>query len=225
MLYIVPTPIGNLRDITLRSIDVLKKVDMIVTEDTRRTGKLLKEYEIPKKAYISYNDYNAQKKIPLIIKKLKEDYIIALVSENGTPAISDPGYKLIRECIKENISIIPIPGCAAFVPAIVGSGLPTDKFTFYGFLPKGEKKKKELISIAIKTNTTAIFYESPHRIKKTCEVLKNEFPFVNICVARELTKKFEEFIRGSALEVYEKLPEKPKGEFVLVVSAKEKTKV
>ncbi|MFW6383687.1 MAG: SAM-dependent methyltransferase, partial [Nanoarchaeota archaeon] len=132
------------------------------------------------------------------------------------------GFKLIRECIKENILVSPLPGGTALIPAITASGLPTDKFTFYGFLPKSEKKKKDLFNIAIDKNTTAIFYESPHRIIKTCEVLKNNFPSVNISIARELTKKFEEFIRGSPAVVLEKIPEKPKGEFVLVVSGKEK---
>lgn len=216
MLYIISTPIGNLKDITLRAIETLKEVDLIVAEDTRSAGKLLKHYEIPKKPYVSYNDYNAIKKIPGIIDKLKEGNTIALVSENGTPCISDPGYKLVRECIKNNISVVPIPGPTAFLPAIVASGLPTDKFAFYGFLPKSKKKKLDCFTKVFEENVTGIFYESPHRIVKTLELLSEQYPEANVCIAREITKKFEEFIRGKPSEILAQL-KRPKGEFVLII--------
>ncbi|MFW6014574.1 MAG: 16S rRNA (cytidine(1402)-2'-O)-methyltransferase [Candidatus Nanoarchaeia archaeon] len=216
MLYIISTPIGNLLDITFRAIDVLNQVDIIVAEDTRSTGRLLKYYNIPKKPYISYNDYNAAKKIPSIINNLREGKEIALVSENGTPAVSDPGFKLIRECIKNDIRITPVPGASAFLPALISSGFPTDKFTFYGFLPKSQKKKLDVFEEAKNNSLTGIFYESPHRIVKTLQLLNKNYPEEEIFIGREITKKFEEFLRGRPHEVLERI--KPKGELVLIIN-------
>ena len=218
MLYIVSTPIGNLKDITLRAIDTLSEVDVIVSEDTRSTGMLLKAHNIEKKPFISYNDYNAHKRIPEIIEILRQDKTAALVSENGTPAISDPGYKLIKKCIENNIKVVPIPGCTALIPALVASGFPTDKFAFYGFLPKTEKKKTDVFNTAVESGMTSIFYESPHRIKKTLAVLERIIPDGEICIGRELTKRFEEFLRGKPSEIINNMAEKPKGELVLVIS-------
>ncbi|MGM5482410.1 MAG: 16S rRNA (cytidine(1402)-2'-O)-methyltransferase [Nanobdellota archaeon] len=215
MLYIVSTPIGNMGDITKRAIETLSTVEYVLAEDTRTTGKLLKYNNIPKKHFINYNDYNAKKRIPKIIELLKEGHHTALVSENGTPCVSDPGYKLIRECIKENIEVTPIPGPSAFLAALTVSGFPTDKFTFYGFFPKTKKKKLDLITKSKQGGMTAIFYESPHRIIKTLEILKDNYPDDNIFIARELTKRYEEFYRGNPKEIIEKL--KPKGEFTIIM--------
>lgn len=213
MLYIVSTPIGNLKDITLRALDVLESVDYIVAEDTRSTGNLLKQHNISKKPFISYNDYNASKKLPRIIELVK-NYSVALVSENGTPGISDPGFKLTRECKKNNIQVIPIPGPTAFLPALVSSGFPTDKFTFYGFLPKSKKKRRDLFRKVKEDKITGIFYESPHRLTTTLELLNEDYPEDEVFLAREMTKKFEEFLKDKPKEL---LKQKPKGEYVLVI--------
>lgn len=218
MLFIVSTPIGNMSDITLRAIETLKSSDAVVAEDTRSAGRLLKRLEIPKKPFISYNDHNSARKIPMVISMLREGKAVSLVSENGTPAISDPGFKLIRECIREGLDVVPIPGPSAFVAALVASGLPTDEFTFYGFLPKSEKKRKDMIQRVDEEGRTGIFYESPHRIIKTLSLLADILPKNQICLARELTKKFEEFLRGTPKEVLEAFMKKrPKGEMVLVI--------
>ncbi len=217
MLYIVSTPIGNLDDITLRAIDVLRNVDIIAAEDTRRSRILLDRHRI-KKRLISYNDYNKAKRIPVLIGLLKQKMDIALVSDAGTPGLSDPGYALIREAIKNNIDISPIPGPNAAVSALVCSGLPTDRFSFYGFLPKKGKKKIDFLSMLKKEDRTAVVYESPHRIKKTLELMKEMIPDKSICLARELTKRYEEFIRGSPAEIIDRLGNRTlRGEIVLVI--------
>ena len=214
MLYIVATPIGNLKDITLRALEILKQADLILAEDTRRTGKLLKHYEIKNKM-LSYNDINKEQRTKKIIALLKQGEEIALVSDSGTPGISDPGFYIAREAIKNNIEISPIPGPTAFVAALICSGLPTDKFMFQGFLPKKQGQKTNIIK---DIKQTTIFYESPHRIQKTLKLMQELIPDKDIVIARELTKKFEEFIRGKAKEVYAKLKNKTiKGEIVLIV--------
>jgi len=213
MLYIVSTPIGNLDDFTFRGIKSLQSVDLIAAEDTRRTGILLKHYNIKKKL-ISYNDHNKMRRIPHLINQLNDGAEIALVSDAGTPGISDPGYHLINAAIDADIKVIPIPGANAAISALVCSGLPTDKFEFRGFLPKKEgKKRSELLR-----SGTLVFYESPHRIHKTLDMLAKISPQAKICIGRELTKKFEEFLRGTPSEVIEKIgTRKLKGEIVLVV--------
>lgn len=215
MLYIISTPIGNLKDITLRALEMLNSVSLIVAEDTRRTLKLLHHYKIKNKL-ISYNDFNKRRVTPKLIKLLKQNRNIALVSNAGTPSISDPGYYLIRACIKNDIKVTHIPGATALISALVCSGLPTDKFLFYGFLPK--KKKKKLLYELKDLKITTIFYESPHRIKETLAILNEIMPKKGLVIARELTKKFEEFIRGSVRDVYEKTKNlEIKGEIVLVL--------
>lgn len=215
MLYIVATPIGNLKDITLRALDVLKEVDLVLAEDTRRTGLLLNKYEIKNKLS-SFNDFNKEKKTPEVIKSLKEGKKIALVSDAGTPGVSDPGFYLVREAVKEDILVSPIPGACAFVSGLVCSGLPTNKFSFFGFIGKKEGKKKEFFK---EIKGTTVFYESPHRIVKTLKVMNEIIPDKQMVIARELTKKFEEFIRGSVKEVYLKLKDKKiKGELIVVVN-------
>jgi len=219
-LYIVPTPIGNLNDITLRAIDVLKDVDLILVEDTRTSGKLLKHYNI-NTSIQSHHMHNEHKTVDAIIQKLKGGILIALISDAGTPAISDPGFLLTRACIENNIEVDCLPGATAFVPALVNSGLPNDKFVFEGFLPVKKGRHTRLKLLAEETRTI-IFYESPHKLIKTlvhfCEYFGEDRP---ISISRELTKLFEETIRGTAKEVLEHYTNKPpKGEIVIVVAGR-----
>jgi len=216
MLYIVSTPIGNLGDITHRAVKTLESVSLIAAEDTRRTSILLKHYKIQNKT-ISYNDHNKNARIPHLIKLLKDGKEIALVSDAGTPGINDPGFTLIREAVKQNITVVPLPGPCAAISALVCSGLPTDSFEFLGFLPKGPGKKRKLLESL--GNRTVVVYESPHRIIKTLEAMAEVIPNAEVCLGRELTKKFEEFMRGTASEILKKTVDKKiKGEIVLVIS-------
>jgi len=219
-LFIVPTPIGNLGDITFRGIETLKSVDLILAEDTRTSLKLLKHYNISSKIE-SYHMHNEHKKLGSIISKISEGNKIALISDAGTPSISDPGFLLVRECINNNIEVECLPGATALITALVVSGLPSDKFLFEGFLPvkKGRTKRlKELTN----EKKTIVFYESPHRILKTLKDFSNYFNSENqISVSREITKIYEETFRGTieeSIEHFEK--NKPKGEFVIVLSIK-----
>jgi|TARA_A100001011_G_scaffold332475_1_gene359618 16S rRNA (cytidine1402-2'-O)-methyltransferase len=219
-LFVVPTPIGNLGDITLRSIEVLKSADLILAEDTRTSSKLLKHYDIDTPVE-SFHMHNEHKKLESIINKLRSDFEIALISDAGTPGISDPGFLLVRECINNEVEVECLPGPTAFVPALVSSGLPCDRFSFEGFLPvkKGRTKRLKELSTEIKT---MVFYESPHRILKTLNDLSNYFDVESqISVSRELTKLYEETYRGTikgSVEHFEK--NKTKGEFVIVLSPK-----
>ena len=218
MLYIVSTPIGNMKDITYRAVEILGEVDFVLAEDSRRTGILLKHYGVSNKLII-YNDTNKERKTSGIIRDLLNDKNIALVTDSGTPGISDPGFYLVRECVKNNIKVLPIPGANAVISALVCSGLPTDRFTFYGFLPKKPGKFKELIDEPNSRTETAIFYESPHRIIKTLKRLNDQIPDKQIVIGRELTKKFEEFIRGKVSDMYTQLKDKKlKGEIVVLLN-------
>ncbi len=218
ILFVVPTPIGNLEDITLRAINVLQKVDTVVCEDTRQTIKLLSHLKISK-PLVSFYTQNQLKRIPQIISMLEQGKNIALVSDCGTPAISDPGYYLIKEALDKNITVVPLPGACALITAVVGSGLTTDSFIFLGFLRKKTGKMKKELEQAKLIEKTIIFYESPHRILKTLEVCKEVFgEETNIVLARELTKKFEEFIRGSISEVLNNLQNREiLGEFIVLI--------
>ena len=219
-LFVVPTPIGNLGDITLRSIEVLKSADLILAEDTRTSSKLLKHYDIDTPVE-SFHMHNEHKKLESIINKLRSDFEIALISDAGTPGISDPGFLLVRECINNEVEVECLPGPTAFVPALVSSGLPCDRFSFEGFLPvkKGRTKRLKELSTEIKT---MVFYESPHRILKTLNDLSNYFDDESqISVSRELTKLYEETFRGTIKESVEHFEKnKTKGEFVIVLSPK-----
>ena len=216
-LFLVSTPIGNLEDITLRAIRTLKEVDFILTEDTRTSGRLLKHFNISNKI-VSYYSYNENKRIPKIIKNILEGENVALISEAGTPLISDPGYKLVVAAIQNNIPIIPIPGVSALLTALVVSGLPTDRFFFQGFLPR-KKGRQTLFKKLSLIEETIIIYESPHRIQKTIEDIVKNIGNRYIVVARELTKKFEEIIRGYAIDIQRELSSmKVKGEIVLLVA-------
>ena len=219
-LYIVPTPIGNLEDITLRAIKVLKSVDLILAEDTRTSAKLLKHYEIATQMQ-SHHMHNEHKTIENLIQKLKSGMSVALISDAGTPAISDPGFLLTRACLENNIEVDCLPGATAFVPALVNSGLPNDKFVFEGFLPVKKGRQTRLLLLAEETRTI-IFYESPHKLLKTlahfCEYFGEDR---QVSVSRELTKLYEETIRGTAKEVLDYYTNKPpKGEIVIVVGGR-----
>ena len=219
-LFVIPTPIGNLADITLRSIEVLKSVDLILAEDTRTSSKLLKHYNVDT-AVESFHMHNEHKKLDSIINRLKDDIEIALISDAGTPGISDPGFLLVRECINNEVEVECLPGPTAFVPALVSSGLPCDRFSFEGFLPVKKGRTKRLKELSAETKTM-VFYESPHRILKTLNDLSNYFDVESqISVSRELTKLFEETFRGTIKESVEHFEKnKPKGEFVIVLSPK-----
>jgi len=219
-LFIVPTPIGNLGDITLRSVEVLKSADLILAEDTRTSSKLLKYYDIDTPVE-SFHMHNEHKKLESIINKLRSDFEIALISDAGTPGISDPGFLLVRECINNEVEVECLPGPTAFVPALVSSGLPCDRFSFEGFLPVKKGRTKRLKELSTETKTM-VFYESPHRILKTLNDLSNYFDVESqISVSRELTKLYEETFRGTIKESVEHFDKnKPKGEFVIVLSPK-----
>ena len=219
-LYLVPTPIGNLEDMTLRAIKVLQKADLILAEDTRTSGKLLKHFEI-NTPMNSHHMHNEHKMVDRVVERLISGETIALISDAGTPAISDPGFLLTRACIKNNIEIECLPGATAFVPALVNSGLPNDKFVFEGFLPVKKGRQTRLKFLAEETRTM-IFYESPHKLIKTLTQFNEYFGEERqISVSRELTKLYEETIRGTVKEVLIHFENKaPKGEFVLILAGK-----
>ena len=219
-LYIVSTPIGNLKDITLRAIETLHEVDFMLCEDTRVTSILLKQYNVIKQL-ISFNAVSEIKKIPTIIERLQSGQSYALVSDAGTPAISDPGIRLVSEAVKNDIQVITIPGATALISALTISGLPTDSFIFEGFLPQKKGRQKKLKELSDEERTI-VLYESSHRIIKLTDELIEYFPERYVVVCRELTKKFEETWRGFPAELKAKLSEKIiKGEFVIVISNKE----
>ena len=214
-IYLVATPIGNLEDITYRAIKVLNEVDLIAAEDTRHTLKLLNHYQI-KKPLISYHRHNEDVKTDLVIEKVLQGENVALVSDAGTPGISDPGEDLVQEAIKNGIDIVPIPGACAFVNALIASGLDTKIFSFYGFLPLHKKLREKIFDRIKKEKKTVILYEAPHKIKKTLQDICKYIGDVNCVIAREITKIHEEFIRGKVSEVNSNL-EEPKGEFVILL--------
>lgn len=219
-LFIVPTPIGNMEDITLRAIRILKEVDFILAEDTRQTSKLLKHYNISRPTS-SYHKNNEHRIVEYLADRILKGERIALVTDAGTPGISDPGFLLVRECLKKNIEVECLPGATAFVPALINSGLPSDSFCFEGFLPQKKGKQKKLESLKSETRTL-IFYESPYRLIKTLEQFAAVFgPEREASVSRELTKIYEETKRGTLQELIAWFNQKEvKGEIVIVVSGK-----
>jgi len=221
-LYIVPTPIGNLEDITLRALNTLREVDLVVCEDTRQTSKLLNHFQI-QKPLVSFYTYNQLRRIPQIIGELRAGKTAALVSDSGTPGISDPGYYLVRQALEDHLSVVSLPGPSAVVTALAGSGLPSDGFVFLGFLRrKPGKQKKELLAAA-GIGKTVIFYESPYRIQKTISLCLRIFPpETQVVLARELTKTFEEYLRGTLQEMNRQLEQRElKGEIVVLLSLPE----
>lgn len=223
-LYLVPTPIGNLDDMTFRAIKVLNEVDLILAEDTRTSAKLLKHFEITTQMH-SHHMHNEHKTVENIIQKLQQGMTIALISDAGTPAISDPGFLLTRACVEHGIPVECLPGATAFVPALVNSGLPNDKFVFEGFLPDKKGRQTRFLALSEETRTM-ILYVSPHKLVKTLAEFVEYFgPERPVSVSRELSKLHEETVRGTATEVLKHFEEKPpKGEIVVIVGGKEKTK-
>lgn len=221
MLYIVPTPIGNLADMTFRAVAVLKEVDLILAEDTRTSGVLLKHYEISKPLQ-SYHQHNEHQVTERLVAQLQEGKSMALLTDAGTPGISDPAFFIIRACIKADIRVECLPGATALIPALVNSGLPSDSFCFEGFLPL-KKGRHTLLSALANENRTIILYESPMRLVKTLHQLMEYFgEYRPCCVSRELTKKFEENARGTLKEVHDHFKQKTvKGEIVVVIAGKE----
>ena len=218
MLYVIATPIGNLGDITLRALEVLKSVDLVAAEDTRHSGMLLKHLGI-KKPFVSYYEHNEAMRTAELVERLARGENIALITDAGTPGLSDPGFRLVRECIQRELSFSIIPGPSSILTALVGSGFSTAKFSFRGFLPVKTGRRERELRAAAESDETIIFFESPYRLIKTLAACIDVMPDQQLCIARELTKKFEEFRRGTARELlahYEAQP--PKGEIVLVIS-------
>ena len=217
ILYLVATPIGNLEDITLRAIRILKEVDIIAAEDTRQTLKLLNHLEISK-MLVSYHRHNEDVRKDMLIEKLLEGKNIAIVTDAGTPAISDPGEEIVKEAIKHDIKIVPIPGACALINALIASGLNTKEFSFYAFLPLNKKLRKNKFEEIKKDGKTAIIYEAPHKLKNTLEDIIKNLGDRNIVLAKELTKIHETFIRGKVSEILDILKEKePKGEYIILI--------
>lgn len=219
-LYLVPTPIGNLQDITLRALETLKTVDVVLAEDTRTSGQLLKHYEISAKLQ-AYHQHNEHQTVEHLVQRLKGGETMALVSDAGTPAISDPGFLLVRECLRNGIAVESLPGATAFIPALVKSGLPSNRFTFEGFIPQ-KKGRQTALKALVDEERTMVFYESPYRVVKTL----NDFITIfgetrQASVSREITKMYEETVNGTLQEIKTHYTTKaPKGEFVIVVAGK-----
>ena len=219
MLYVVATPIGNLSDITLRALEVIKQADLIAAEDTRHSGLLLKHFGI-KKPFVSYHEHNEAARTAELVERLARGETIALITDAGMPGMSDPGLRLIRECIKRELPFTIIPGPSAILTALLGSGFSTEKFSFRGFVPLKSGQRERKLRTAAESQETTIFFESPYRLLKTLQACANIMPDRQLCVARELTKTFEEFRRGTGAELlvhYQAHP--PKGEIVLLISA------
>src|SRR5947209_14166326 len=220
MLYLVATPIGNLGDLTVRALEILKDVDLVAAEDTRHSGILLKHYQIAK-PLVSYHEHNEAMRTAQLVERLAAGEKIALITDAGTPGLSDPGARLIRECIKRGLDFTIIPGPSSILTALVGSGLSAEKFFFGGFLPVKSGQRERELRAAADREETSVYFESPYRILKTLAACSEIMPNRQLCVARELTKKFEEFRRGTPAELlihYEAHP--PKGEIVLVISGR-----
>lgn len=220
MLYLVATPLGNLKDITLRALDLLKAADAIACEDTRRTGQLLKHYGI-ESCLLSFHEHSGPGRVREIISLLKEGKKVALVSDGGTPLISDPGFPLVREAIREGIPVEAIPGPTAVVTALAASGLPTERFTFWGFLPAKSVRRRKELEEASSLEHTLVFFESPHRVLAVLREMLEIFGDREAVLSRELTKKFEEISRGRLSTLVEQFSKKkPLGEIVLIISGK-----
>lgn len=223
-LYIIPTPVGNLEDITFRALRMLREVELVLAEDTRTSSVLLNHFDI-KKPQMAFHKFNEHAVVEAVVEKINSGMSVGLVSDAGTPGISDPGFLLVRRCVERGIGVETLPGATAFVPALINSGFPCDRFCFEGFLPQKKGKRKALEALA-EESRTMIFYESPHRVVKTLEMIREVFGRdPQVSVSREISKKFEETVRGSVSELIGHFTEhEPKGEFVLVVEGKPEEK-
>ena len=220
-LFLVSTPIGNLEDMTFRAVRILREADLIAAEDTRRTGRLLQHYDIENRQ-TSLHDHNKKTKTPRLLDRLQNGETIAVVSDAGTPAISDPAFYLVREAVSRNLPVSPVPGPSASIAALICSGIPTDRFVFEGFLPVKKKRRKRLTALS-REKRTIILYESPHRVLRTMKDIHEYLGNRDCCIGRELTKKFEEFIHGTAAGVIKKLEQREiKGEMVIIISGEPK---
>jgi 16S rRNA (cytidine1402-2'-O)-methyltransferase len=218
ILYLVPTPIGNLGDITKRALETLENSDLIACEDTRVSGRLLAHFDLKKKL-ISYHDFNEERRLPKLLEILNEGGNISVITDAGSPGISDPAYRIIRAAIENDITVCPLPGANALIPALTGSGLPLDRFFFEGFLPQKSGTRKNRLKKLIELEHTLIFYESPYRIEKTIAVVLEVLGDRPACIAREISKIHEEFIRGNLSEILENIRgQKLKGEIVILVT-------
>ncbi|NOY88976.1 MAG: 16S rRNA (cytidine(1402)-2'-O)-methyltransferase [FCB group bacterium] len=223
-IYLIPTPIGNMDDITKRAIKILEDVDLIACEDTRHSGLLLKKLGIKKKL-ISYHNFNEESRSRQLIQFINEGLSVGVITDAGSPGISDPAYRVVKTAVDNNIEIIPLPGATAIIPALTASGLPTDRFFFEGFLPHKSGARKNKLTTLKDLPHTLVFYESPHRIEKTLHDLLETLGNRDMCLARELTKKFEQFMRGTVNEVLALVQQKKiKGEIVLVVEGQRNKK-
>lgn len=225
ILYLVPTPIGNLEDMSFRAVRILKEADLIAAEDTRNTRKLCNYFEI-QTPVVSYHEHNKEASGEKLIHKIKDGMKIALVSDAGMPAISDPGYDLVLAAISEKVTVVPLPGANAALPALIASGLSCQPFYFYGFLNRGKKEKKAELETLKRQTGTLVFYESPHRLKETLTSMYNVFGNRKVAICRELTKKFEEFIRGTLEEILDWAnQDEIRGEFCLIIEGADESKV
>lgn len=216
---LVPTPIGNLGDITRRAVETLEQADRIACEDTRHTGRLLAHLEITGKPLVSLHDHNEGKRIPELLGAVGNGETIAVVSDAGMPAVSDPGYRLIQACLEADVPFEVLPGPSAVLTALVGSGFPVHSFQFHGFLPVKKGKRLKAMTAGLEADGTTLFFESPHRLLSTLEILTENHPDARVCVARELTKKFETYHRGSPAELLAHFQtHSPKGEIVLLLT-------
>lgn len=221
MLTLVPTPIGNLEDITLRALRLLREADLIAAEDTRHVGILLKHHDI-RRPLLSLHEHNEAQRVEDITRRLSAGENIALLTDAGTPGISDPGFRIVRACIENGLEFTVLPGPSAILPALVGSGLPLHEFYFGGFLPVKSGRRHHLLEAALARRETSIFFESPHRIARSLSVLAELAPDRPVCVARELSKKFEEFWRGTAAELAARAAQNPpRGEICMLISGRE----
>ncbi len=216
-LYLVPTPIGNLSDITSRALEVLKEVEIVACEDTRTSGNLLSKFGI-KKRLVSYHEFNERSRAIQLLEALKQGQSIAVITDAGTPGISDPAYRVVRAALGDQIEIVPLPGPSALLPALTASGLPTDRFMFEGFLSHKSGARTRRLEKLRNFEHTIIFYESPHRVRQSLTAMLEVFGDRQACLAREISKKFEQFLRGSISEILGKIGESVKGEVVLVVA-------
>ena len=222
-LYLVPTPIGNMGDITQRALETLREVDLVACEDTRHSGMLLKRLGLKKKL-ISYHDFNEARRADQLLAKIREGMSVAVITDAGSPGISDPAYRIVQAAIASDIDIVPLPGATAIIPALTASGLPTDRFFFEGFLPHKSAARKKRLERLKELEHTLVFYESPHRVQKSLGDMLEVFGDRRACLAREISKRYEQFLRGRISDIQNAIGDKSvKGEIVLVIGGKEQT--